>query len=281
MRMALRCRLYTPRTARVASPAHVKEIDTVLQHIARTIERGGRLTVLTGAGVSAESGIPTFRDAGGLWENHSLEEVATPEGFRRNPDLVYRFYNARRRALASVEPNAAHVALARTEAALGERFRLITQNIDDLHERGGSRRVLHMHGEVLKARCIRCGGVLRWTEDLDATHVCPNCHGPLRPHIVWFGEMPFYMEEEIPDALGAEVFVSIGTSGTVYPAAGFFAEAQSRGAVTVEINIEPSANAAHFDLVLAGRATEQVRRLAGAIGASGLDSPAPPEKPRS
>ncbi len=259
----------------------MKEIENVLQHIARTIERGGRLTVLTGAGVSAESGIPTFRDSGGLWENHSLEEVATPQGFRRNPDLVYRFYNARRRALASVEPNAAHRALAQIETALGERFRLITQNIDDLHERGGSRRILHMHGEVLKARCVRCGGILHWTEDLDASHACPNCMGALRPHIVWFGEMPFFMEDEIPAALGAEVFVSIGTSGTVYPAAGFFAEAQGRGAVTVEINIEPSANAGHFDLVLAGKATEQVRRLAAAIGAAGPDSSPPEEKPSS
>src|SRR6185369_12894088 len=211
---------------------------------------------------SAESGIRTFRDSGGLWEEHSLEEVATPEGFARDPALVHRFYNERRRQLPRCEPNAAHRALAELEARLGERFTLITQNVDDLHERGGSRRVLHMHGEILKARCARCEAVLEWQGDLSVAERCRSCGGGLRPHVVWFGEMPFYLEEEIPRALEAEVFAAIGTSGLVYPAAGFAAMAKAAGALTVEINLEPTFQRHLFDVVLAGKATEMVPELA-------------------
>jgi len=235
-----------------------------LNDVTRAAKRGGRITVLTGAGISAESGIRTFRDAGGLWENHSLEEVATPAGFGRDPELVHRFYNERRRQLHQVQPNVAHHALAEMEARLGERFTLITQNIDDLHERAGSRRVLHMHGEILKARCTRCGAVLFWPGDLGPQNRCAGCGSPLRPHVVWFGEMPFHMERKIPMALTAEVFVSIGTSGVVYPAAGFVAEVRAGGGLTVEVNLEPSSNRELFDVVLLGKATEKVPELAAA-----------------
>jgi len=238
---------------------------TILDDICREIAGGGALTVLTGAGISAESGIRTFRDAGGLWEDHPIEDVATPEGFARDPALVQRFYNERRRKLPDVRPNAAHSALARMEERLGGRFTLITQNVDDLHERGGSRRVLHMHGELLKARCTGCGRALSWTGDITDADRCTGCGGTLRPHIVWFGEMPFFMEEEIPEALGARVFASIGTSGVVYPAAGFVHQARLQGALTVEINLEPSANADMFDLVLAGKATEKVPEFVRAV----------------
>jgi len=236
-----------------------------LKDLQAILAQGGRITALTGAGVSAESGVPTFRDSGGLWENHSLEDVATPEGFQRDPDLVQRFYNERRRKLRAVEPNAAHRALAELESRLGERFTLITQNIDDLHERAGSRRVLHMHGEIRKARCGRCEAAFAWTEDITAADRCARCGGGLRPHVVWFGEMPFLMEREIPRALEAEVFVSIGTSGTVYPAAGFVQEARAHGALTVEVNLEPSLNARRFDLALIGKATERVPELVRAV----------------
>ncbi len=239
-----------------------------LGDIAREVRRGGRIAVLTGAGISAESGLRTFRDSGGLWENHSIEDVATPEGFARDPALVERFYNERRRRLREVEPNAAHLALARLEEALGERLTLITQNVDDLHERAGSRRVLHMHGELLKARCAACAEVLPWPGDIAAADRCAACGGGLRPHVVWFGEMPFFMDREIPEALLSRVFVAIGTSGVVYPAAGFVAQARRNGALTVEINLEPSANALLFDLTLAGKATERVPELAEALAGS-------------
>jgi NAD-dependent protein deacetylase/lipoamidase len=238
-----------------------------LQEIAGEVGRGGRIAVLTGAGISAESGISTFRDAGGLWERHSIEDVATPEGFARDPELVQRFYNQRRRRLPEVNPNAAHLALARLEEALGERLTLITQNVDDLHERAGSRRVLHMHGELLKARCCRCEAVSAWPGDIAPHDRCPSCGAGLRPHVVWFGEMPFFMDREIPEALGSEVFVSIGTSGVVYPAAGFVAEARRNGALTVEINLEPTPNARLFQLTLAGKASERVPEFVAAVTA--------------
>jgi NAD-dependent deacetylase len=241
--------------------------------IAREARRGG-ITVLTGAGISAESGLRTFRDAGGLWENHRLEDVATPEAFARDPDLVQRFYNERRRSLKTVEPNAAHRALAELEAALGDRFTLITQNIDDLHERAGSRRVLHMHGELRKVRCLRCAAALVWHEDITRSDRC-SCGGGLRPHVVWFGEMPFGLDEEIPAALRARVFASIGTSGVVYPAAGFVAEARRNGAITLEANLEPSQNVRLFHAALRGPATQTVPELAWAILDDRGETPAP------
>lgn len=207
-----------------------------------------RIVVLTGAGISAESGVPTFRGADGLWEGHRLEEVATPEAFEIDPGLVQRFYDARRAALAQVESNAAHHALARLEAALGEDFLLVTQNVDDLHERAGSVRLIHMHGELLRARCLSCGAAPRWTGALSGYPVCPACGTPgrLRPDIVWFGEMPYEMTRIQRAIARCELFVSIGTSGAVYPAAGFVDLARQVGAQTLELNLDQSAGSWSF-----------------------------------
>ncbi|PZD65484.1 Sir2 family NAD+-dependent deacetylase [Pantoea ananatis] len=203
-----------------------------------------RIVVLTGAGISAESGINTFRAADGLWEEHRVEDVATPEGFRRDPALVQRFYNARRQQLQQpeIQPNAAHLALAELEQVLGENFLLVTQNIDNLHERAGNSRVLHMHGELLKVRCANSGQVIDWQQDVTAEDRCTCCQFPsvLRPHVVWFGEMPLGMEEIYQALEQANLFIAIGTSGHVYPAAGFVHEAKLQGAHTVELNLEPS-----------------------------------------
>lgn len=202
------------------------------------------VVVLTGAGISAESGIRTFRAADGLWEEHQVEDVATPEGFHRDPALVQAFYNARRRQLQQpdIQPNAAHLALAELEQVLGDNFLLVTQNIDNLHERAGSQRVLHMHGELLKVRCVHSGQVIGWTGDLTPDDRCTCCQfpSPLRPHVVWFGEMPLGMEEIYQALDRANLFIAIGTSGHVYPAAGFVHEAKLQGAHTVELNLEPS-----------------------------------------
>lgn len=205
------------------------------------------IVVLTGAGVSAESGIQTFRASDGLWENHRVEEVATPEGFARHPELVQRFYNARRAQLNTVRPNAAHFALARLQREFAGEVVLITQNIDDLHERAGAS-VLHMHGELKKVRCLCCGEVSHWEDEVDAQSVCPRCGaiGALRPDIVWFGEMPYYLDE-IEQALSkADVFCAIGTSGVVYPAAGFVQMARYAGAKTMEINLEKTVASSAF-----------------------------------
>ncbi|MEL7485657.1 MAG: NAD-dependent deacylase [Pseudomonadota bacterium] len=210
------------------------------------------IVVLTGAGVSAESGVSTFRDADGIWAQYDYREVATPEGFAANPALVHGFYNARRAALPHVAPNAAHRALARLESGLAEqggRMTLVTQNVDDLHERGGASRVLHMHGELSKARCDVCGNVSSWKDDLSTELSCAQCGavGAMRPHVVWFGEMPFFLREIEHAIADADLFVSIGTSGSVYPAAGFVAEARACNIPTLELNLEPSENAAIFD----------------------------------
>lgn len=199
------------------------------------------LVILTGAGISAEFGLPTFRGAGGLWEGHRVEDVATPEAFARDPDLVLRFYDARRRALARVAPNPAHAALARLEAAWEGPFLLVTQNVDDLHERAGSKKLLHMHGELLLVRCVRCGFRARLPGDLSG-RPCPNCRARpgLRPDVVWFGEIPHGLEEIRAALERCALFAAIGTSGEVYPAAGFVEEARAAGAHTVELNLEPS-----------------------------------------
>lgn len=198
-----------------------------------------RLVVLTGAGISAESGIKTFREADGLWEEHHVEDVATPEGFARDPELVIRFYNERRRQLASVQPNAAHYALVRLEQALGDRFLLITQNVDDLHERAGSQRLVHMHGELNKLRCRRDPEhVIQFSGAQQSADACPHCGALLRPHIVWFGEIPLEMER-IQDALEhCTHFAYIGTSSQVYPAAGFKRLAASMNAHVTCLNLE-------------------------------------------
>lgn len=221
-----------------------------------------RVVVLTGAGISAESGIRTFRAADGLWEDHKVEDVATPEGFARDPEKVQAFYNARRRQLLqpAIKPNAAHMALAELEATLGDHFLLVTQNIDNLHERAGNSNVIHMHGELLKVRCATSGQILHWTEDVKPDDRCHCCQFPsrLRPHVVWFGEMPLQMDE-IYDALsGADYFVAIGTSGHVYPAAGFVHEAKLQGAHTVELNLEPSQVGSEFEEKVYGPASEVV-----------------------
>ena len=224
-----------------------------------------RITLLTGAGISAESGIRTFRDTGGLWETHSLHEVATPEAFVRDPALVHRFYSARRAALAGVAPNAAHRALARLQRARPDTT-LVTQNVDDLHERAGARPI-HMHGELLSMLCGACGH--RWAESGPTTPEtsCPACEARLpasdplrvpRPDVVWFGEMPYHMERIERAVAEADLFVSIGTSGEVYPAAGFVALAKAAGARTLEINLEPSKSARLFDAARMGRATREV-----------------------
>lgn len=218
-----------------------------------------RIVVLTGAGISAESGVATFRDADGLWEGHNVAEVATPEGFAADPDLVQRFYDERRASLATVEPNAAHRALADLESRLGDDLLIVTQNVDDLHERAGSRNVIHMHGELRSAWCLACDDRFPWDAPMATNPQCPGCAVPnLRPDIVWFGEIPYRMEEIQTALLAADIFVAIGTSGEVYPAAGFVALAAQAGARTVELNLNASRITSAFDEVHAGPATEVV-----------------------
>ncbi len=216
------------------------------------------IVVLTGAGISAESGIKTFRAADGLWEDHRVEDVATPEAFERDPILVQRFYNERRRPLLEnqVVPNPAHLALAKLEQRFDGEFLLVTQNIDNLHELGGSDNVLHMHGEVLKMHCRQTGEVFDCYHDIEVADLCDCCGqaGNLRPHIVWFGEMPLYMENIYRAISSCDLFISIGTSGNVYPAAGFVQMASQSGARTLEINLEESNVANNFDTAIYGKA---------------------------
>ncbi|MGF1549249.1 MAG: NAD-dependent deacylase [Sphingomonadaceae bacterium] len=218
------------------------------------------IVVLTGAGISAESGVATFRGPDGLWEGHRVEDVATPEAFVRDPMLVQKFYDARRARLASVEPNAAHRALARLDEAWKGELLIVTQNVDDLHERAGAKRVLHMHGELKSAWCLDCDGRMRWEEDLGGTPKCPRCGraGSMRPDIVWFGEMPYGMERIEAALARCDLFVSIGTSGAVYPAAGYVQTARYYGARTLEMNLEPSLGSVYFDESRTGKAGELV-----------------------
>lgn len=228
-----------------------------------TIQAPRSVVVLTGAGVSAESGIRTFRASDGLWEEHLIEDVASPEGFARNPSLVYDFYNQRRRQLLTpaIAPNPAHSALARFEHALTERggeFLLVTQNVDNLHERAGSDALIHMHGELLKSRCVNSGLTFDCADDLGFDSVCRCCGGPgnLRPHIVWFGEMPLAMATIEAALARCDLFVAIGTSGNVYPAAGFHHLARQAGAHTVELNLEQTGS--RFDEHRYGMASQTV-----------------------
>jgi len=225
--------------------------------------------VLTGAGVSAESGIRTFRDKDGLWEKYKLEDVATLEGYKKDPNLVLDFYNQRRRDFCSgdVEPNAAHYALAKLEKEFDGEFLLVTQNIDDLHEQAGSKNVIHMHGELLKARCPKTNQVINWLEDMSDNDLCHCCQYPenLRPHIVWFGEMPLGLDIIYHNLSQSDLFIAIGTSGTVYPAAGFVEEAKSVGAYSIEVNLEASEVHSHFDQIQRGKATEIVPKLVSAL----------------
>lgn len=206
-----------------------------------------RIVILTGAGISAESGIATFRGPDGLWEGHRVEDVATPQAFARDPATVQRFYDLRRAALAGVEPNPAHLALARLEREFAGDVLLVTQNVDDLHERGGSVNLIHMHGELKRALCTACGSSSPWDGPLLGGPACPVCGArALRPDIVWFGEMPYRMDEIDRALARCDLFVSIGTSGAVYPAAGYVQAARYHGAHTLEINLEPSAGTGWF-----------------------------------
>ncbi|WP_240938005.1 NAD-dependent deacylase [Nocardioides sp. JQ2195] len=217
------------------------------------------VVVLTGAGISAESGVPTFRDADGLWEGHRIEDVATPEAYDVKPSMVQKFYDDRRAALAQVAPNPAHEALARLEDVLGEDLLLVTQNIDDLHERGGSRRVVHMHGELLSALCRSCNRRTPWADGLSDFPPCPRCGvNELRPDVVWFGEVPYEMDRIQRALMSTDVFVSIGTSGAVYPAAGFVQLARACGAQTLELNLVPSEGSSFFAEARHGRASDLV-----------------------
>ena len=220
------------------------------------------IVILTGAGISAESGVATFRGPDGLWEGHRVEDVATPEAFRRDPGLVQTFYDQRRAKLRTVEPNAAHHALARLDSEWPGDLLIVTQNVDDLHERAGAKRVLHMHGELKSAWCLACGARSRWEADLLGEPACPSCGaaGHLRPDIVWFGEMPYEMDRIERALQNADLFVSIGTSGAVYPAAGFVQTARYLGARTLEMNLEPSQGSVSFHESRIGRAGELVPR---------------------
>ena len=217
------------------------------------------VVILTGAGISAESGLGTFRDEEGLWVKHRIEDVATPDAFERNPALIHQFYNARRRQAAAADPNAAHLALARLEAELGDALLLVTQNVDGLHEKAGSRQVLHMHGELSGARCHACGH--RWPAPLEMRpqDTCPACAATeTRPDIVWFGEFPHRMEEIEAALAEADVFAAIGTSGQVYPAAGFVLQASHYGAHTVQLNLELSETSDAFAETRLGKASDIV-----------------------
>ncbi|ENY72242.1 Sir2 family NAD+-dependent deacetylase [Aeromonas diversa] len=241
------------------------------------------IVILTGAGISAESGIKTFRASDGLWEEHSVEDVATPEGYARDPALVQRFYNARRAQLQqpSIHPNPAHYALARLERLFPGTVTLVTQNIDNLHESAGSKNLIHMHGELLKARCPQSGQTIEWKGPITESDLCSCCQfpHPLRPHVVWFGEMPIGLDRIYSALARCDLFISIGTSGAVYPAAGFVHEASLSGAHSVELNLEPSEVDSQFDEKHYGLATHLVPAFVdGLLVAHGVQSePLKPE----
>jgi NAD-dependent deacetylase len=219
-----------------------------------------RIVILTGAGISAESGVATFRDKDGIWSKVDYRDVATPEGFARNPERVHEFYNARRRAHAGIKPNAAHLALARLEREHAGTVTLVTQNIDALHEAAGTGNLIHLHGELLRSLCAACGARHDCADDLSTATACPTCGraGGMRPDVVWFGEMPYHMKRIAGHLSEADLFISIGTSGNVYPAAGFVADARAAGAHTVELNLEPSDGASYFAEAIHGPATKIV-----------------------
>ena len=217
------------------------------------------IVILTGAGISAESGLATFRGPDGLWEGHRVEDVATPEAYQRDPVLVHKFYDERRAKLQTVQPNAAHKALARLDAEWNGNLLLVTQNVDDLHERAGSKRLVHMHGELLNGLCLSCGQRSVVTDDFSNLPACPHCsEAALRPDIVWFGEMPYQMEQIEMALAQCDLFVSIGTSGAVYPAAGFVQTARHYGAQTLEMNLDPSEGSLYFDESRMGKASDFV-----------------------
>lgn len=218
------------------------------------------IVILTGAGISAESGLGTFRDKDGLWTKYDLNDVATPEGFQRDPVMVHQFYNARRKNLLSAKANDGHYALAQLERQSRGTVWVVTQNIDNLHEQAGTTNLIHMHGELLKSRCAACGYIDTKTQDTGTDTACPVCTetGVIRPHVVWFGEMPLYMDDIAERLALCDLFISIGTSGSVYPASGFVMEALRTGAHTVELNLEPSDGESLFAEKIYGPATKVV-----------------------
>jgi NAD-dependent deacetylase len=234
------------------------------EHPEPPMTRYKHIVVLTGSGISAESGIATFRDKDGIWAKFDIEEVATPQAFARNPGKVHDFYNLRRRGLAGVKPNAAHIALAKLEAGhvvgTGRSLHIVTQNVDNLHEAGGSKRIIHMHGELTRGKCMNCPATFDWHGDMSVEAKCPSCGetGGVRPDIVWFGEVPYQMDRISALVGNADLFVSIGTSGAVYPAAGLVALARREGAFTVELNLEPSEGVSYFHEAIHGPASEIV-----------------------
>ena len=233
----------------------------------RSIPTDGQIVVLTGAGVSQESGVATFRDSNGLWENHRIDEVATPEAYQRNTQLVQDFYNARRRQVVTVHPNKAHQALVELEQRWKGKFLLVTQNVDDLHDRAGSKNLIHMHGELLKVECTQCHHIWNHTKDVTLQESCIACNakGCVRPHIVWFGEMPLEMDR-IEHALNScDLFISIGTSGEVYPAAGFMQLARMAGAKTLELNLQSTGRSNHFHQGVYGPAGTVVPEVVNAL----------------
>jgi NAD-dependent deacetylase len=255
-------------------PVDADELDAALARAADGLRRAGRVAVLTGAGVSAESGVPTFRGGGGLWEGHRVEDVATPHAFRRDPTLVWRFYHARRAALRAVRPNPGHHALVALEERWGDRFTLVTQNVDGLHRAAGSRRVLELHGALARVRCTGCGGVEdRGGEALPELPRCGACGELLRPDVVWFGEMlPEGVWRAAVEAVAAcECFLVVGTSAVVYPAAGLIDAARSVGACVVEVNLEPAAGSGVIGLY--GPSGVVLPRLAEALGERGVSTP--------
>ncbi len=232
-----------------------------------TLDSDDRLFVLTGAGVSAESGLATFRGSGGLWEGYHVEEVATPEAWRADPELVWRFYSMRRRDAMAAQPNPGHVALAAIEQKMEGRFYLCTQNVDDLHERAGSHRVHHMHGTLFESRCTACADVFpdkALYQDRSELPQCTRCNEPVRPHIVWFGETPLDMEGILHELTLATALLVVGTSGSVYPAAGFVRTAKDWGIRTIYVGPEEPLNADAFDEVQLGPATEVLPSLVSA-----------------
>ena len=239
------------------------------------MSRYNHIVVLTGSGISAESGIATFRDKDGIWARYKIEDVATPEAFARNPKKVHDFYNLRREGLAGIQPNAAHLALGRLErehlGPRGRSFHIVTQNVDNLHEAGGTTKVIHMHGELLRGKCTDCPAKFDWAGDMSTAVPCPSCGeaGGVRPDIVWFGEIPYQMERISALVQTCDLFVSIGTSGAVYPAAGLVALARRAGAHTVELNLEPSEGVSLFHEAIHGRATEVVPAFVERILAGG------------
>lgn len=227
-----------------------------------------RIVILTGAGISAESGLGTFRDEDGIWAKYDMEDVATPDAFARNPDFVHDFHNGLRQRLQESEPNAAHVALAALERDHPAKVLVVTQNVDDLHERAGTQNLIHMHGELLRVRCEGCGGIAHWTADLGTGDGCAACgmRGLMRPHVVWFYEMPLDMERINAALLSCDLFISIGTSGNVYPAAGFVADVRRIGTThTVELNLEPSEGASSFAECRHGPASDVVPGYVGEL----------------